>query len=74
MRVHCPLSGSFFQLDGRLLGVVLEFRPAGFRRHPEDILPEILVSVFGDFSPLDLIPDEIFAFWVGGLTDEPLAA
>jgi hypothetical protein len=33
--------------DGRLLGVVLQMRPACFLGHPEHVLGQILVGVFG---------------------------
>ena len=33
--------------DGRLLGLVLEMRPAGLLRHPEDVFGPVFVGVFG---------------------------
>ena len=33
--------------DGRLLGAVLEMRPAGVRGHPEDVFGAVFVGIFG---------------------------
>ena len=33
--------------DGRLLGLALEMRPAGFLRHPEDVFGAVFVGIFG---------------------------
>ena len=41
------------QPDGRLLRLRFELRPAGLRRHPEDVFGDIFVAILrGIFAPL----------------------
>jgi hypothetical protein len=56
--------------DSRLLGIVLQIRPARFLRNPEYIFGGVFISIFGDFLARLGFFDVVFALRISGFLQE----